>query len=50
MLDDAVILKNLNEKDRVYDFLAGLNPKFDQGKIQILVKDTPFLEEKISLI
>ena len=49
--DDAVILKNFVEKDRVYDFLAGLNPEFDQVRIQILGKEErPPLEETISLI
>lgn len=37
--DDAVILKNYIEKDRVYDFLAGLNDEFDQARIQILGKE-----------
>ncbi|GFZ01178.1 hypothetical protein Acr_14g0008130 [Actinidia rufa] len=49
--EDAAILKSFIEKDRVYDFLAGLNPEFDQARIQILgKKDTPSLEETISLI
>ncbi|XP_044504086.1 uncharacterized protein LOC123224478 [Mangifera indica] len=49
--EDAAILKSFIEKDRVYDFLAGLNPEFDQVRLQILGKeDTPSLEETISLI
>ena len=44
-LKDTTILKNFIEKDRVYDFLAGLNPEFDQVRVQILGK-----EETISLI
>ena len=49
--DDARILKSFIEKDRVYDFLAGLNPEFDHVRIQILGKEhTPSLEETISLI
>ena len=49
--EDAGILKSFIERDRVYDFLAGLNPEFDQVRIQILGKeDTPSLEETISLI
>ena len=49
--EDAAILKSFIKKDRVYDFLAGLNPEFDQVRIQILGKeDTPSLEETISLI
>lgn len=48
---DAAILKNYIGKDRMYDFLARLNPKFDQVRIQILGKeDIPSLEEVISLI
>ena len=49
--EDVAILKNFIEKDRVYDFLAGLNPEFDQVRVQILGKEeTPSLEETISLI
>lgn len=49
--DDAATLKTFIEKDRVYDFLAGLNSKFDQVRIQILGKEEiPSLEETISLI
>lgn len=49
--EDAAVLKNFIEKDRIYDLLAGLNPEFDQVRIQILGKrDTPSLEETISLI
>nr|XP_048321070.1 uncharacterized protein LOC112492768 [Ziziphus jujuba var. spinosa] len=49
--EDAVSLKNFIEKDRVYDFLVGLNPEFDQVRIQTIGKDcTPSLEETISLI
>ena len=29
-LEDAAVLKDFIEQDRVYDFLVGLNPKFDQ--------------------
>ena len=31
--EDTVILKNFIEKDQVYDFLAGLNPKFDRVRV-----------------
>ena len=49
--DDAVILKKFIEKDRVYDFLAGLNIEFDQVRVQILSKEElPPLNEVISLI
>ncbi|GAV76444.1 UBN2_3 domain-containing protein [Cephalotus follicularis] len=36
--EDTTTLKNFIENDRVYDFLAGLNPEFDQVRIQILRK------------
>ncbi|XP_034704116.1 uncharacterized protein LOC117928321 [Vitis riparia] len=36
--EDAAILKDFIEQDRVYDFLVGLNPEFDQVQIQILRK------------
>ena len=35
---DATILKDFIEQDRVFDFLVGLNPEFDQVRIQILGK------------
>ena len=35
---DAAVLKDFIGQDRVYDFLVGLNPKFDQVRIQILSK------------
>ena len=35
-LEDAAVLNDFIEQDRVYDFLVGLNPKFDQVRIQIL--------------
>ncbi|GAV76366.1 LOW QUALITY PROTEIN: UBN2_3 domain-containing protein, partial [Cephalotus follicularis] len=47
--EDAATLKN-KLLDKVYDFLAGLNPEFDV-KIQKLEKEEiPSLEETISLI
>ncbi len=49
--DDAVILKNFIERDRVYDFLVGLNTEFDQVRIQILGKEeVPPLNEVIALV
>ncbi|KAK2965727.1 LOW QUALITY PROTEIN: hypothetical protein RJ640_025453, partial [Escallonia rubra] len=49
--DDAAVLKNFIEKDRTYDFLAGLNIEFDQVRIQILGKEElPSLNEIISII
>ena len=35
---DAIVLKDFIEQDRAYDFLVGLNPEFDQVRIQILGK------------
>ncbi|GAV61024.1 LOW QUALITY PROTEIN: UBN2_3 domain-containing protein, partial [Cephalotus follicularis] len=49
--EDAITLKIFIEKDRVYDFLTGRTPEFDQVRIQILGKEEiPLLEETISLI
>ena len=31
--EDTIILKNFIEKDRVYDLLVRLNPKFDQVRV-----------------
>lgn len=48
--EEAAIQNNLNE-DQGYDFLARLNPEFDQVRVQILGKEeTPSLEETISLV
>ncbi|GAV86514.1 UBN2_3 domain-containing protein [Cephalotus follicularis] len=39
------------EKERVYDFLAGLNPDYDKVRVQVLCKDPfPTLEEAYNLI
>ncbi|RVW46000.1 hypothetical protein CK203_068607 [Vitis vinifera] len=35
---DVAALKDFIEQDRVYDFIVGLNPEFDQVRIQILSK------------
>ena len=49
--EDATILKNFIEQDRVFDFLVGLNVEFDQVRVQILGKDeVPSLNEVISTI
>ncbi|KAJ0103610.1 hypothetical protein Patl1_05363 [Pistacia atlantica] len=49
--DDAAALKNFIEKDRIYDFLTGLNVEFDQVRVQVLGKeDLPSLNETISII
>ncbi|XP_073026769.1 uncharacterized protein [Primulina eburnea] len=34
--EDSTTLKNFIDKDRVYEFLAGLNPEFDQVRVQML--------------
>ncbi|XP_073148285.1 uncharacterized protein [Henckelia pumila] len=49
--DDAALLKRLVEKDRIYDFLAGLNIEFDAVRVQILGKeDLPTLNETIAIV
>lgn len=49
--DDAAILKEFIEQDRVYDFLVGLNPEFDQVRIQILGKQkVPCFNEVVAII
>lgn len=49
--DDAVILKRFIEKERIYDFLAGLNAEFDAVRVQILGKeDLPSLNETMAII
>ena len=49
--NDAAVLKDFIEQDRVYDFLVGLNPEFDQVRIQILGKqEVPCFNEAVSLI
>jgi len=34
---DSAVPKEFIEQDRFYDFLVGLNPKFDQVRIQISI-------------
>jgi hypothetical protein len=49
--DDVVILKNYIERERIFEFLAGLNIEFDQMRVQILGKESlPLLNEVFSLI
>ncbi|TXG48410.1 hypothetical protein EZV62_027704 [Acer yangbiense] len=49
--DDSAILKKFIERDRIYDFLAGLNAEFDQVRIQILGREElPPLNEAISMV
>ncbi|KAG5233092.1 BRD4-interacting chromatin-remodeling complex-associated protein [Salix suchowensis] len=44
--DDAIILKNYIERERIFEFFAGLNMELDQVKIQILGKEfMPSLNE-----
>lgn len=49
--EDSTILKEYIEQDRVYDFLVGLNPEYDQVRIQILGKEkVPGLNEVVAII
>jgi len=49
--EDSVLLNEYIEQDRVYDFLVGLNPEYDQVRIQILCKErVPSLNEVIAII
>ena len=49
--EDAAILKRFVEKERIFEFLAGLNLEFDQVQVQVLGKeDLPSLNETISII
>jgi hypothetical protein len=49
--DDAMILKNYVERERIFEFLAGLNIEFDQMRVQILEKESlPSLNEVFSVI
>jgi len=49
--DDAAILKNYVERERIFEFLAGLNIEFDQMRVQILGKESlPSLNEVFSAI
>jgi hypothetical protein len=48
---DSAVLKEFIEQDRVYDFLVGLNPEFDQVRIQILGKpQVPSLNEVVAIV
>ena len=39
------------ERERIYEFLAGLNAEFDQVRVQVLGKeDVPSLSEVFSII
>ena len=49
--EDSTILKEYIEQDRVYDFLVGLNPEYDQVRIQILGKEkVPGLNKVVAII
>ena len=49
--ENAVVFKNSVEKERTYDFLAGLNAEYDAVKLQILSKtELPSLNEAISIV
>ena len=49
--EDVAILKRFMEQERVYEYLAGLDPKFDQVRSQILGKDDlSSLNETIAII
>ena len=48
---DTMVLKNFIEQNRAYDFLVGLNPEFDQVRIQILGKpEVPCFNEVVALV
>ncbi|KAL0406119.1 UNVERIFIED_CONTAM: hypothetical protein Slati_3925800 [Sesamum latifolium] len=49
--DNVVMLKDFVEKDRIFEFIAGLNAEFDQIHIQILGRETlPSLSETFAII
>ena len=33
-MEDSVLFKTIQEKDKVTEFLEGLNPEFDQQKVE----------------
>ncbi|RDY10159.1 hypothetical protein CR513_05362, partial [Mucuna pruriens] len=50
-LEDATILKEFIEQEKVYDFLVGLNFEFDKVKIQIFGKQTiPCFNEVVAIL
>ncbi|KAA8546860.1 hypothetical protein F0562_003289 [Nyssa sinensis] len=49
--EDSVIFQQLKEKERVYDFLAGLNDEYDQSRGQVLGRDPfPTLQQAYAFI
>ena len=48
---DAIIHQEFLEKERLFDFLAGLNGEFDQVRVQILGRDPlPSLNEAFAIV
>ncbi|RVW79577.1 hypothetical protein CK203_051696 [Vitis vinifera] len=48
---DATIYQEFLEKERLFDFLAGLNGEFDQVRVQILGRDPlPSLNEAFAIV
>jgi hypothetical protein len=48
---DTATLKTRIENERVYDFLAGLDPGFDQIRVQVLAQDpTPNLRSTYAFV
>ena len=49
--EDATLPKRFVGKDKICDFLAGLNIEFDVVRVQIMGKeDVPSLNETISIV
>ena len=49
--EDATLLKRFVEKERIFEFLVGLNVEYDQKRSQVLGRDElPSLNETISMI
>ncbi|KAJ1381714.1 gag-polypeptide of LTR copia-type [Sesbania bispinosa] len=49
--EDSTLLKEYIEQDKVYDFLVGLNPEFDQVRMQILGKQkVPCFNEVVAIV
>jgi len=50
-LEDTVTLEEYIDQDIVYDFLVGLNPKYDQVRVQILGQKTvPGINEVVDIV
>ncbi|KAF7823753.1 UBN2_3 domain-containing protein [Senna tora] len=49
--EDAVLFQKMIEKERVYEFLAGLNTDYDQVRVQILgISPFPSVEDAFSIV